>query len=70
MHQVPDDVTLDELVSKAATALARAGLDHRIDIFREVEIEDPAVMRMLGTGHRLQVRIRITAASMLYDKKN
>ena len=67
MVNVPDNITLEQLCAKAAEALARAGLDRRIDIYREVEIEDPAVRLMLGRPHRLRVRIKITAASLLCE---
>ncbi|HXY21558.1 MAG TPA: hypothetical protein VEI29_02660 [Burkholderiaceae bacterium] len=65
MTKVPDNITVGELASHSARALARAGLDHRIDIYRDVEVDDPAVARMLGQRHRLRIRIRITATSLL-----
>jgi len=68
MVNVPDNITLGQLCKKAAEALARAGLDRRIDIYREVEIDDPAVRLMLGRPHRLRVRVKITAASLLFEK--
>jgi|OpeIllAssembly_1097287.scaffolds.fasta_scaffold80903_2 hypothetical protein len=67
MVNVPDNITLGQLCKKAAEALARAGLDRRIDIYREVEIDDPAVRLMLGRPHRLRVRVKITAASLLFE---
>ncbi|MCU0764903.1 MAG: hypothetical protein MUF32_02495 [Burkholderiaceae bacterium] len=67
MVDVPDNITLGQLCTKAAEALARAGLDRRIDIYREVEIDDPAVRLMLGRPHRLRIRVKITAASMLFE---
>ena len=67
MANVPDTITLGELCAKAAQALARAGLDRRIDIYREVEIDDPAVRLMLGRPHKLRVRIKITATSLLFE---
>ena len=67
MVNVPDNITLRQLCTKAAEALARAGLDRRIDIYREVEIDDPAVRLMLGRPHRLRVRVKITAASLLFE---
>jgi len=70
MAKVPDSITLGELCTKAAQALARAGLDRRIDIYREVEIDDPAVRLMLGRPHRLRVRLKITASSLLFEAKN
>lgn len=70
MAKVPDSITLGELCAKAAQALARAGLDRRIDIYREVEIDDPAVRLMLGRPHRLRVRLKITASSLLFEDKN
>lgn len=67
MVNVPDNITLEQLCTKAAEALARAGLDRRIDIYREVEIDDPAVRLMLGRPHRLRVRVKITATSLLFE---
>lgn len=67
MANVPDSITLGELCKKAAQALARGGLDRRIDIYREVEIDDAAVRLMLGRPHRLRVRVKITATSLLFE---
>jgi hypothetical protein len=67
MAKVPDTITLGELCRKAAQALAKHGLDRRIDIYREVEIDDPAVRLMLGRSHRVRVRIKITATSLLFE---
>jgi hypothetical protein len=67
MTKVPDDITLAELCRRAATALARAGLEHRIDIYRDVDIDDPAVRMMLGRSHRVRVRVKITATSLLFE---
>lgn len=67
MVNVPDSITLGELCTRSAQALVRAGLERRIDIFREVEIDDPAVRVMLGRAHRLRVRVRVTAASLLFE---
>lgn len=67
MTKVPDDITLAELCEKAAQTLARAGLEHRIDIYRDVEVDDPAVRMMLGRPHKIRVRVKITAASLLFE---
>lgn len=67
MDRVPDNISLEELCRNAARVLSRAGLEHRIDLYREVEIDDPAVRMMLGRPHRLRVRIKITASSLLFD---
>lgn len=67
MTRVPDDITLAELCEKAAQTLARAGLEHRIDIYRDVEVDDPAVRMMLGRPHKIRVRVKITAASLLFE---
>ena len=67
MVNVPENITLAQLCAKAAEALVRAGLDRRIDIYREVEIDDPAVRLMLGRPHRLRVRVKITAESLLFE---
>jgi hypothetical protein len=66
--KIPDDITLGQLCQEAAQTLARAGMEHRIDIYREVEIDDPAVRMMLGRTHRVRLRIKITAASLLFDE--
>jgi hypothetical protein len=68
MANIPDDITLAQLCQEAAQTLARAGMEHRIDIYREVEIDDPAVRVMLGRQHRVRVRVKITAASLLFDE--
>jgi hypothetical protein len=67
MANVPDDITLAQLCQEAAQTLARAGMEHRIDIYREVEVDDPAV-RMLGRKHRVRVRVKITAVSLLFHE--
>jgi hypothetical protein len=67
MTKVRDTITLSELCQEAAKALAHAGLEHRIDLYREVEVDDPAVRLMLGRAHRIRVRVRITASSLLFD---
>lgn len=67
MVNVPDDITLKQLCAKAAEALVRAGLDRRIDIYREVEVDDPAIRLMLGRPHKLRVRVKITASSLLFE---
>lgn len=67
MVNVPDSISLKQLCKKSAEALVRAGLDRRIDIYRDVEIDDPAVRLMLGQRHRVRVRVKITASSLLSD---
>lgn len=67
MAKIPDNITLKELCRQAAQTLARAGLEHRIDIYREVEVDDPAVQMMLGRNHRIRLRIKITASSLLFE---
>jgi hypothetical protein len=70
MGKVSDDIKLGDLARRAARALTRAGLEHRIDIYRDIEVEDPAVQKMLGRPHRVRVRIRITAQSLLFDNRS
>ena len=70
MSKVSDDIKLGELVRRAAKALARAGLEHRIDIYRDIEVDDPAVQKMLGRPHRVRVRIKITAQSLLFEDRS
>ena len=65
--KVPERIRLDQLVQQAAQALYQSGLDRRIDIYRDVEVDDPSVARMLGRPHRLRVRVRITASSLLHE---
>ncbi len=67
MAKIPDDISLRDLCNQAAQALSRAGLNHRIDIYRDVEVDDPAVRMMLGRSHKVRVRVKITATSMLFD---
>ena len=67
--KVPDSISLSELCRDAAKVLSKAGFDHRIDIYREVEIEDPTVRMMLGRAHRVRVRLKITASSLLFEEK-
>jgi len=69
MGKVSDDIKLGDLARRAAKALTRAGLEHRIDIYRDIEVEDPAVQKMLGRPHRVRVRIRITAQSLLFEDR-
>jgi hypothetical protein len=70
MSKVSDDIKLGELARRAAKALTKAGLEHRIDIYRDIEVEDPAVQKMLGRPHRVRVRIRITAQSLLFEERS
>lgn len=67
VDKVPDTISLGQLCRDAAKVLSKAGFEHRIDLFREVEIEDPTVRMMLGRGHRVKVRIKITASSLLFE---
>jgi hypothetical protein len=68
MVRVPDEIQLLNLARKAAGALTTAGFDHRIDIFRDVEVEDPVIRKILGQTHGVRVRITITAESLLLAK--
>ena len=70
MGKVSDDIKLGDLARRAARALTRAGLEHRIDIYRDIEVDDPAVQKMLGRPHRVRVRIRITAQSLLFENRS
>jgi hypothetical protein len=69
MGKVSDDIKLGDLARRAARALTRAGLEHRIDIYRDIEVDDPAVQKMLGRPHRVRVRIKITAQSLLFEDR-
>lgn len=68
MVKVPDEIQLGRLARKAAGALATAGFEHRIDIFRDVEVEDPVIRKILGQKHGVRVRITITAQSLLLNQ--
>lgn len=68
MVKVPDEIQLGKLARKAAGALAAAGFEHRIDIFRDVEVEDPVIRKILGQTHGVRVRITITAQSLLLNQ--
>jgi len=70
MGKVSDDIKLGDLARRAARALTRAGLEHRIDIYRDIEVDDPAVQKMLGRPHRVRVRIKITAQSLLFEDRS
>ena len=67
VDKVPDTTSIGQLCRDAAKVLSKAGFEHRIDLYREVEIEDPTVRMMLGRGHRVKVRIKITASSLLFE---
>jgi hypothetical protein len=69
MGKVSDDIKLGDLARRAAKALTRAGLEHRIDIYRDIEVDDPAVQKMLGRPHKVRIRIKITAQSLLFEER-
>lgn len=62
-----DQTKFGDLVRLSAIALAREGFDRRIDIYRIVEINDPWIMETLGRKHKIRVRVKITAESLLFD---
>lgn len=62
-----DETKFGDLVRLSAIALAREGFDRRIDIYRVVEINDPWIMESLGRKHKIRVRVKITAESLLFD---
>lgn len=62
-----DETKFGDLVRLSAIALSREGFDRRIDIFRIVEIADPWILESLGRKHRIRVRVKITAESLLFD---
>jgi hypothetical protein len=69
MVKVPDEIQLGSLARKAAGALTTAGFEHRIDIFRDIEVEDPVIRKLLGQTHGVRVRITITAESLLLSRQ-
>jgi len=66
--KVSDTISLEELCRDAARLLLKAGFDHRIDLYREVNVDDPTVRMMLGRPHKVRVRIKITASSLLFEE--
>lgn len=64
-----DEVKFKDLVRLAALALAREGFDRRIDIYRTVEVADPWILESLGRKHRIRVRVKITAESLLFQRE-
>jgi hypothetical protein len=70
MVNVPDVIRFGDLARKAGRALVKAGFEHRIDIYRDVDVEDPVVLKMLGQSHRVRVRITITAQSLLFNHQD
>jgi hypothetical protein len=70
MVNVPDGIRFGDLARKAGGALVKAGFEHRIDIYRDVEVDDPVVLKMLGQPHRVRVRITITAKSLLFSQQD
>jgi hypothetical protein len=68
--EAEDSLTLGELTKRAAEVIAKYGFEHRIDIYRTVEIADPWILESLGRKHRIKVRVKITAASLLFDGSN
>ena len=70
MVNVPDGIRFGDLARKAGGALVKAGFEHRIDIYRDVEVDDAVVQKMLGQPHRVRVRITITAQSLLFSHQD
>jgi len=64
---VLDTLTFAEVVKRAALALVNSKQPTRIDIYREVWIDDPVTLDTLGRRHPIAVRVKITARSMLFD---
>lgn len=64
-----DQTKFGDLVRLSALALAREGFDRRIDIYRVVEINDPWILETLGRKHKIRVRVKITAESLLFDRE-
>lgn len=67
--EVEDEAKLKDIVRLAAIALAREGFDRRIDIYRTVEVADPWILETLGRKHRIRVRVKITAESLLFERE-
>jgi hypothetical protein len=63
-----DSLPFSELVKRAAQVLHDAGLDRRIDYYRDVVLNDPTTERFLGRKPRVTVRVKITAISQTFEK--
>ena len=61
-------LSLGNVIRHAASRIMREPDPHatRIDIYHMVDVEDAAV-KLLGRPHRVQVRIRITCRSLLFE---
>lgn len=63
-----DSLTFADVVKRAASIIARnRQTNARIDIYREVMLDDPVTLEALGRRHPVAVRVKITAQSMLFD---
>jgi hypothetical protein len=73
MADLPDTITLGELCRVAARSMLRAAHAGQataagtLELYRVIEIEDPPVRNMLGRAHRVRIRVKVTAASLLHD---
>lgn len=65
-----DQTKFGDLVRLAALALSKEGFDKRIDIYRVVEVKDPWILETLGRKHRIKVRVKITAESLLFERES
>ena len=63
-----DSLTFADVVKRAASIITRSRQTNaRIDIYREVMLDDPVTLEALGRRHPVAVRVKITAQSMLFD---
>jgi hypothetical protein len=63
-----DSLTFGDVVKRAAQVLHDAGLDRRIDYYRDVVLNDPTTERFLGRKPRVTVRVKITAISQTFER--
>jgi hypothetical protein len=58
--------TVATVIEQAATIMLRTGFDRRIDIYRDVVLDDAVTLAAFGRSHPVRVRVKITACSMLW----
>lgn len=64
-----DALSFSELVRRAAKVLHEIGLDHRIDFYRDVLVDDEIAEKYLGRKVRLTMRVKITAMSQTFEQQ-
>lgn len=67
--EVPDwlhETTVARMLENAAYIFLRRGFDTRIDIYRDVTLQDSVTLGAFGKPHPVRVRLKITACSILW----